>query len=116
MSYDCYINHKDGSEYMVSSAPKGGTYRLSDGGPEPAWFNITYNYGKFIYPVLEGGIPGLDGRPVEETIEPLRKAIEKLGDDVDSDYWKATEGNAKIALQDLLQLALQCPGGVWEVC
>ena len=36
-----------------------------------------------------------------------------LGDDVDDDYWKPTEGNAKRALYGLLAMAQMRPDGVW---
>nr|DAE13757.1 MAG TPA: hypothetical protein [Siphoviridae sp. ctQqU1] len=43
------------------------------------------------------------------------KAISALGDDVDdSDYWRATEGNAKRALCGLLAFAKMRPDGVWD--
>lgn len=44
-----------------------------------------------------------------------KKAIAALGDDVDdSDYWHATEGNAKRALYGLLAFAKMRPDGVWD--
>lgn len=42
-------------------------------------------------------------------------AIAELHDDVDPDYWKATEGNAKRALLQLLAMARMRPDGVWLV-
>lgn len=115
MSYDCTILHKDGSPYMVAFAPAGGTYRLDPPSYVEAWFNITYNYSKFIYKVLDGGIPGLDGKCVDDTIAAIRTAVSRLEGEPDEDYWKPTEGNAKKALQGLLVLAVQCPGGIWEI-
>jgi hypothetical protein len=44
----------------------------------------------------------------------LKAAMEQLGDDVDPDYWKATEGNAKRALAQLLAFAQLRPDGVWD--
>ena len=45
----------------------------------------------------------------------LKKAISALDDDVDdSDYWHATEGNAKRALYGLLAFAKMRPDGVWD--
>jgi hypothetical protein len=41
-------------------------------------------------------------------------AIAKLNDDVDQNYWKPTEGNAKKALTQLLALAKMRPDGVWR--
>ena len=58
----------------------------------------------------------LNGKTGAETIEPLKKIIASLKDDVDEDYWKATEGNAKRALCGLLAFAQMRPDGVWRVC
>ena len=55
----------------------------------------------------------LYGMTGAERIPVLKEAISKLGDDVDEDYWKATEGNAKRALLQLLALAQMRPDGVW---
>ena len=49
-----------------------------------------------------------------ESIPVLEKAIAPLGDDVDDDYWKSTEGNAKQALLQLVALAKMRPDGVWN--
>lgn len=35
-------------------------------------------------------------------------------DDVDTDYWKPTEGNAKRALLQLLAMAKIRPDGIWD--
>jgi hypothetical protein len=104
---------------------KGGNYVL--GGTDEASLNVTYNYSKHFCRVFEEfedptrlekklfGIRILDGRTGAESIPILRKAISTLGDDVDEDYWKATEGNAKAALYGLLAFAQMRPDGVWEV-
>jgi hypothetical protein len=44
----------------------------------------------------------------------LANAIAALNDDVSSDYWEATEGNARKALIDLFSLACMAPDGVWQ--
>jgi hypothetical protein len=49
-----------------------------------------------------------------ESIPVLKDVVSKLGDDRDPDYWKATEGNAKAALLQLIALANMRPDGVWE--
>lgn len=49
-----------------------------------------------------------------ESIPILKKAIEVLADDVDPDYWKATEGNAKKSLCQLLSMAQLRPDGIWD--
>lgn len=80
--------------------------------------NITYNYGKLFRrdDVLgTRGIRSIYGKTGAESIPILEKAISALGDDVDdSDYWHATEGNAKRALYGLLAFAKMRPDGVWD--
>ena len=49
-----------------------------------------------------------------ESIPVLKSAIDALGDDVSTDYWEATEGNAKRALCQLLAFAQMRPDGVWD--
>ena len=49
-----------------------------------------------------------------ESIPVLEKAAAALGDDVDPDYWTATEGNAKRPLLQLIAMAKMRPDGVWD--
>ena len=49
-----------------------------------------------------------------ETIPLLKAAVEQLGTDVDDDYWRPTEGNARRALCGLLAFAQMRPDGVWK--
>jgi hypothetical protein len=49
-----------------------------------------------------------------ESIPVLQAAADQLGNDIDEDYWKPTEGNAKAALLQLIALAKMRPDGVWE--
>ena len=81
------------------------------------WLNITYNYSKYYYDVVdkEHGIRVLHGLSGAESIPILKNAIAQLGNDTDPDYWKATEGNAKIPLTQLLAFAQMRPDGIWEV-
>lgn len=107
---------------------RGGTYAV--GGTTDAHLNITYNYSAYFRKVFgdqgvelsafdkvfgggETGIRKLYGMSGAESIPVLEKAIGQLGDDVDDDYWAATEGNAKRALTQLLALAKMRPDGVW---
>ena len=92
----------------------GGTYQL--GGSHEASLNLTYNYAPHYYRTLdaENGIRSLYGTTGAESIPRLEAAIAQLGDDVDDDYWKPTEGNAKRALCQLLALAKMRPDGVWD--
>ena len=50
------------------------------------------------------------GAPVRPLLD---RAISMRGDDVDDDYWKPTEGNAKRALCQLRALAQMRPDGLW---
>lgn len=103
---------------------KGGTYCV--GGTTEMTFNITYNYSNIINRKMkELGICEedsysyayyLDGKTGAETIEPLKRIISSLKDNIDKDYWKATEGNAKRALCGLLAFAQLRPDGIWSVC
>lgn len=116
MSYDIRLTDSTTGETLELENPhdlKGGTYAL--GGTREAWLNVTYNYGPHFYRVLgEKGIRIIYGKSGAETIPILESAISQLGDDVDSDYWKPTEGNAKQALSDLLILAKAIPDGIWD--
>ena len=49
-----------------------------------------------------------------ESIPILESAIAQLGDDVDDNYWTATEGNAKRPLVQLLTMTKMRPDGVWK--
>ena len=101
---------------------KGGTYCV--GGTTEMALNVTYNYSDIINKKMKVlGIGDkheyayyLNGKTGVETIEPLKKIIASLKDDVDEDYWKPTEGNAKRALCGLLAFAQMKPDGVWRVC
>ena len=108
---------------------KGGTYAM--GGSQKAWLNITYNYSSIFRKLLGGdnaklssydkmfgggetGIRLLYGKSGAEAIPILEKAISKLKDDINDDYWKATEGNAKRALYGLLAFAKMRPDGIFD--
>lgn len=106
---------------------RGGTYQV--GGSNELSLNITYNYGKMIHDKFDETLKELGMEPNDdsyakylrsktgaESIPILKGTIEKLGDDVDDDYWKATEGNAKQALSMLLAMAQMRPDGIWDVC
>ena len=100
--------HMDAEHYIT-----GGTY--AHGGTTEVWLNITYNYGKFFYETIdaERGIRALYGKTGCEALPILQKAIAQLGDDGSSDYWEATEGNAKKALKGLVVFAALFPNGVF---
>lgn len=116
MSYDISLVDPVTRETLEVESPhqmRGGTYVL--GGTTEAWLNITYNYGRFYREVFgEKGIRTIYGMTGAESIPVIKAAMDKLGDDVDPDYWKPTQGNAKKALAGLLALAQMRPDGVWD--
>lgn len=116
MSYDIELQHPITKQTLQLDSPhqmKGGTYVL--GGTTEASLNITYNYGKIFYKIFgEEGIRSIYGKSGAESVSMLDDAINQLGDDVDEDYWKATEGNAKNSLIQLKTLAQLRPDGVWS--
>jgi hypothetical protein len=130
MSYDLGLRDQRTGEWYVLTTPhhmRGGTFAI--GGTPDATINITYNYydqldkaidavesGDATYAKDDGKIHGirvLYGMTGADSIAILEQGIDRLGDDVDDDYWKATEGNAKASLRQCLALAKMCPDGVW---
>lgn len=120
MSYDIELCDPVTGEVLQLDAPhhmRGGTYAV--GGTTDAHLNVTYNYGPHFYRVIhpngaQGGIRALYGLSGAQSIPVLDAAIAQLGNDVDPDYWRATEGNAKAALVQLRTLAQMRPDGVWS--
>ena len=92
---------------------RGGTYQV--GGTTHLSLNVTYNYAKHYYRVLNGekGIRVIYGMTGAQSLPVLKKAIDELDDDTDEDYWKPTEGNAKAALLQLHAMAIMRPDGIW---
>ena len=116
MSYDCYLKDAVTGETLQSDTEhfiRGGTCCI--GGCKDLWLNVTFNYAPIIAKVMPCGIKGFDGKTAVDTIPLLEQAIAKLGDDVVDDYWTATEGNVKRALNGLLALAKMRPDGVWYI-
>lgn len=131
MGYDVKLVHPVTGLVLQLDQPhhmRGGTYAV--GGTTDAALNITSNYGEILRRVLGGGsaeltsfekmfgggetgIRLLYGKTAAETIPMLQAAIGHLGDDVNENYWTATEGNVKSALLKVLALAQMRPDGVW---
>ena len=119
MSYDIHlVNKKSGEVQRAKFTPtREGTYCLTDSEVRECSFNITYNYAKHFYRVVDAdkGIRVIYGMTAKESIPVLEKAISLLGDDVVEDYWQPTEGNAKESLKGLLEIAKAAnPDSVWE--
>lgn len=111
---------------------RGGTYKI--GGSTELSLNITWNYGSILRQFLrpdfshlapeeqeereklvdweETGIRSLYGMTALEATPILEDAISKLADDVSEDYWEATEGNVKRALNNLLTLCKMRPDAI----
>lgn len=91
----------------------GGTYQV--GGTNRLWLNITYNYCSIFKRIFgDDGIRTIYGMNGAESIPLLKKGIDELANDVSENYWEATEGNAKLALMQLVALAQLRPDGVWH--
>jgi len=116
MSYDIFLKCPVSGKALELDWPhqmKGGTYAV--GGTNLAELNITWNYASIYHDRFgPNGIRIIYGKTGIESIPILKKAISQLGDDVNEDYWNATEGNAKIALVHLLALAQLRPDGIWD--
>lgn len=116
MSYDITLNDpatKRAIEFGHVHQIRGGMFPL--GGSNEAWLNVTYNYSEHFGRVLGSkGIRSLYGMTGAESIPVLQAGMGQLKDDVDPDYWKPTEGNAKRALAGLLAFAQMRPDGIWN--
>lgn len=117
MSYDITFHQENKVCKLPFPPPQGGTYSLNDDFCE-AWLNITYNYTNIFTkhglaiekPEKKNrSIRILEGKTASECIKILTSVIPKLGNDMDPDYWKATEGNAKRSLVNLLMIAVSVP-------
>lgn len=116
MSYDIDLTDPVSGETLHVDSPhdiRGGTYVM--GGTTELSLNVTYNYSRHYYRTLgDNGIRTIYGMTGAESLSMLKAAAEQLGNDVDGDYWKPTEGNAKRALLQLVALAQLRPDGVWK--
>ena len=118
MSYDIELIHPVTRATLQLDAPhhmRGGTYPV--GGETHARLNVTYNYAPTFAKAFNNpdGVKILNGMSAAESIQLIKAALPLLADNVDADYWKPTEGNAKSALTQLLALAYMRPDGIWEV-
>lgn len=135
MSYDIELTDPVTGDTLDLDAPhhmRGGTYAV--GGSTQAHLNVTYNYFPQFARAFDDlpaprpkapqwmhtaggavrGVRTIYGLTGAESLPILDKAIASLGNDVDPDYWKATDGNAKRALVQLRALAAMRPDGLWS--
>ena len=112
MSWWVYL--KEGDEPVsVSRHSEGGTQVMD--GNDVAELNVTYNYSGLFQAAFDGihFVEALDGKRAQEVVPLLERAVERLGDKPDGDYWAKTEGNAGHALSVLLGWARQHPQAVF---
>ena len=117
MSYDVSFYKNDEVCLLPFPPPHGGTYCLNDDFRK-AWLNITFNYADIFErhnlsivkrERQKHGIRVLEGKNAVECVKILSSIIPKMAGVIDDDYWKATEGNAKMALINLLMVAVAVP-------
>ena len=115
MSYDISLVNPETMDVVELDQPiqlRGGTMPLE--GSHEASLNITYNYSPIFSKVLgKEGIRTIYGMKALHSVALLESAMSQLNNDLDIDYWKATEGNAKVALASLLELAKAKPEAQW---
>lgn len=116
MSYDIHMSCKCCGQTLNASEhfQEGGTQVI--GGTNECWLNITYNYSKYYYGTInkDDGIRWIYDKTGKECLPVLEKAIAKLGNEVDDNYWNATEGNAKNPLERLAKWCKEFPDGVFR--
>ena len=118
MGYSIHIVDKNNQTMKTANGEKhhikGGIFIL--GGTDEASISITYNYSPYFYQYIdkEKGIRYLYGRKVKDTVPLLESIIKQMEESDDRDYWTATEGNARKALENLLLLAELFPDGYWD--
>ena len=115
MSHDVRLVDIDIVLISRQKISEGGTH--VSGGTNECELNVTYNYSPFFYEVFpnDEGLKWLYGKTGKESIPVLEKAVGLLGTERDSDYWKATTGNAGYSLGILLDWAREFPQGKWEI-
>jgi hypothetical protein len=116
MGYDIYLKDQITREVLKLDEPhfvRGGQYAI--GGTCELHLYATYNYASHFERIASTqGIRAIYGMTGAESIPLLKSVAGTLADDVDGDYWKPTEGNAKRALLQLVALAQMRPDGVWD--
>jgi len=115
MSHDVRLVDIDGVLVSREKITEGGTQVF--GGTNDCELTVTYNYSPLFYEVFpnDEGLKWLYSKTGKESIPVLEKAVERLGTKRDSDYWKATMGNAGHSLSILLDWAREFPQGKWEL-
>jgi len=117
MSYSIKFQKNTEVCQLPFAPPKGGTSCVDEDFRD-ACLNITCNYASVFrkYNVTihwhEDDPPTinvLENKTAMECVRILTPVIPRMGNESNPDYWKATEGNAKMALMNLLMIALAVP-------
>lgn len=99
MSYNVQLVRTKGSKLInTGNFIEEGCSQYEDG-TSYTELGVTYNY-IYLFSFEE-----LDGLTVEEGLEKLESTIVLLKDDVDENYWEATEGNVRKTLMILAEFA-----------
>lgn len=79
--------------------------------------DVTSNYHQhFVEALGEGGIRQIDGKTAKESMFRLVEGICKLHGPPEDDYWAVTPGNARDALLNLFEMAINAPpDSVWSI-
>lgn len=116
MSYDIRLKEPVSGKTIIFDKihrRRGGTYASNC--TTEAWLNVTGNYAPHYYRVFGAkGIRVIYGMTGDESIPVIKAAMDLLADNPTVDYWEPTEGNAKMALADLLAMAQMRPYGIWD--
>lgn len=112
MSYFIRIVDKNNNTIVSDKKfmSKGANYVI--GGTNYLEFSITYNYAPLLNKIFPDnkGIFYLNNKTISETKDGLYNHILYLKDDkVQHNYWKCTEGNVRIALIGLYEMAILSP-------
>ena len=92
----------------------GCNYQI--GGSKELALSVTYNYSPIYKKVMGNkGINIINGKTGLESIKIFEDAIVQLNDNVSSNYWDVTEGNAKRPLIQLKTMAEMRPDGIWQI-
>lgn len=119
MGYSVKLVDRITNETLQADSPhqmRGGIYLVC--GTQYLWLSITYNYAQFFIKddVLgKDGLMRINGLSGADSIPILEEATRSLKNNVSSNYWDETEGNAKRALIQLLAMAKIRPDGIWKV-
>ncbi len=124
MSYNVKLTDpKTGYVIVIDSKHSMPSMLQQLDGSDELSIRVTYNYGSILSRVInhvetpsdyKAGLRSLYGLTGGEAIPILKNAIAQLGSDVSNNYFKATEGNVKEVLLQVLAMSEMRPDGIWK--